>query len=68
MWNLGYFGVPDNKKKYTKKMFVCVTYLYCVTSISKISFQGKITLTWTLSFGGKLKPFLLSDTFTLINC
>lgn len=29
---MGYFGVPNNKK-ITKKMFVCVTYLYCVTSI-----------------------------------
>lgn len=37
-------------------MFVCVTYLYCVTSISKISSQAKTVLGRTHSFYGKLKP------------
>lgn len=50
-------------KKYAKKMFVCVTYLYSVTSISKMSSQGKIILSWTHSFCGNLKPLFLPNTF-----
>ena len=62
MWNLGYFGVPNNKKIHKKN--VCLCYISIVLpAYPKYLFKEEIKLSQTHCYCAKLKSLLLSGTY-----